>query len=49
MRRRRFLEGTLALGLGGAPACSTGGVPLWFSYGGKNREALLALVERFNR
>lgn len=49
--RRRVLEwgaGVLAASSG----CSLSPddrVPLWFSYGGKNREALLALVDRFNR
>ncbi|HTJ81172.1 MAG TPA: ABC transporter substrate-binding protein [Polyangiaceae bacterium] len=48
MRRRSVLAG--ALGAVGWAACgSSGGPALWFSYGGKNREALLALVERHNR
>ena len=53
--RRRAL-GTLAASfaaLGGAGACGARGdgrptASLWFSYGGKNRETLLALVERFH-
>lgn len=46
MRRRSLLTAAAAsaLACGGEP----GGVPLWFSYGGKNREALLALVAAFN-
>ncbi len=49
--RRRALLGAAA----GATAGLLGGcgerankVPFWFAYGGKNREALLALVSRFN-
>jgi len=47
MRRRAFLA---AAGAGATAACSgdEGGAPLWFAYGGKNREALLALVAAFN-
>jgi sn-glycerol 3-phosphate transport system substrate-binding protein len=53
---RRELGRALVASLGAATLGWTGagcapaddGVPLWFSYGGKNREALLALVERFN-
>ncbi len=39
-----------AAGAGMAAACSgdDGGAPLWFAYGGKNREALLSLVAAFN-
>lgn len=46
--RRRALLGAGAGALLGACAPDAGGVPLWFSYGGKNREALLALVAAFN-
>jgi sn-glycerol 3-phosphate transport system substrate-binding protein len=42
------MQGAALLGASAA-GCGAKGVPLWFSYGGKNREALLALVERFNR
>jgi sn-glycerol 3-phosphate transport system substrate-binding protein len=47
MKRRALLA---AAGSVAATACAGGeeGVPLWFSYGGKNREALLALVAAFN-
>jgi sn-glycerol 3-phosphate transport system substrate-binding protein len=52
MIRRRSLLAAFA-SLGGAAACSSrrlapGEVALWFSYGGKNREVLLDLVQRFN-
>lgn len=49
LHRRHLLHSgaAAALALGGCGR--TRGVPLWFSYGGKNREALLALVARFNR
>ncbi len=48
MRRRAFLAAGASTCV--ASACSSErGVPLWFSYGGKNREVLLALVERWNR
>lgn len=58
-RRRDFLAGlgasfaSIASGLG-APACTTTDqdgrtvVTLWFAYGGKNREELLALVDQFH-
>ena len=59
MKRRALLGGSLgavgalgagALGAVGLAGCgSDRGPALWFSYGGKNREALLALVERHNR
>lgn len=51
LRRRSLLAAFGALG-GGLSACTrrevSGEVALWFSYGGKNREVLLDLVERFN-
>ncbi len=43
-RRDLVAGGAALLGACGAEE----GVPLWFSYGGKNREALLALVAAFN-
>ncbi|MFO0549197.1 MAG: ABC transporter substrate-binding protein [Polyangiaceae bacterium] len=51
LTRRAWLRGSAAITAGAAlPSCnpSSRGVPLWFSYGGKNREALLALVKAFN-
>lgn len=53
--RRSFLSGAASLALGGAVVSEVGcgrgarGVPLWFSYGGKNREVLLKLVADWNR
>src|SRR5687768_13274843 len=49
--RRAFLSGTAAaLGAACEPSHPEGReiVPLWFTYGGKNREVLEALVRRFN-
>jgi sn-glycerol 3-phosphate transport system substrate-binding protein len=56
--RRAFLSSAAALAAAAlaAPACRRDAerdgnrlvVPLWFSYGGKNREVLLDLVGRFN-
>ncbi len=47
MKRRTLLAAGASAALG-ACAGAERGVPLWFSYGGKNREALLALVAAFN-
>jgi sn-glycerol 3-phosphate transport system substrate-binding protein len=51
MRRRGFLEGSLALGAAGLVGACRGSdehaADLWFSYGGKNREVLLSLVAAF--
>jgi sn-glycerol 3-phosphate transport system substrate-binding protein len=59
MRRRRALQGIAgalsALPLAGSTACgraaSDGRVQasLWYAYGGKNREVLLALLDEFHR
>lgn len=49
MRRRDLLAGGAAAAIGGCARGDERGVPLWFAYGGKNREALLALVDQFNR
>ncbi|NUP07259.1 MAG: ABC transporter substrate-binding protein [Polyangiaceae bacterium] len=49
VRRRDVLAAGAGAVLAGCGRDDAGGVPLWFSYGGKNREALLALVDRFNR
>lgn len=46
-RHLLYAAGGAALASGGCGRSR--GVPLWFSYGGKNREALLALVARFNQ
>jgi sn-glycerol 3-phosphate transport system substrate-binding protein len=49
--RRAFLSGTaVALGTACEPSYPEGReiIPLWFTYGGKNREVLEALVRRFN-
>lgn len=46
MRRRSLLAAAAASAL--SCGAESDGVPLWFSYGGKNREALLALVAAFN-
>lgn len=48
--RRALLAGAGGLSLGAASGCGPRGrgVPLWFSYGGKNREALLKLVAAYN-
>jgi sn-glycerol 3-phosphate transport system substrate-binding protein len=49
--RRAFLSGSAALlGIGCQEPYPRGReiVPLWFTYGGKNREVLEALVRRFN-
>jgi sn-glycerol 3-phosphate transport system substrate-binding protein len=47
--RRVFLAGSAALLAGCARrATDRTEATLWFSYGGKNREVLLSLVERFN-
>lgn len=60
LSRRGLLRGVAATGAGGLlaslPACDTRPIPkdrqlseLWFSYGGKNRKVLEALVDRFNQ
>ncbi len=61
MSQRRFTRRDALLALGGAAAtlglgCEPSQAPpgrnvgrLWFAYGGKNREVLLSLVERFNQ
>lgn len=54
MRRRALLAGLGALAFGGCrdPGAAPPGrvaTALWFSYGGRNREVLEALVARFNR
>jgi sn-glycerol 3-phosphate transport system substrate-binding protein len=53
--RRRWIHGALAAGATLGVACERHDVPpgrlsasLWFSYGGRNREVLEALVRRFN-
>lgn len=46
--KRRDLLALAASATAGVACGATRGVPLWFSYGGKNREALLALVAKFN-
>lgn len=52
MKRRDLLKCSLALGATSVlPACRGGDertADLWFSYGGKNREVLLSLVEAFH-
>lgn len=56
MRRRDFLAGATLLGASGLPACTRKTrdargrvrVRLWYSLGGRNREVLLAIVQRFH-
>nr|MDQ2647045.1 extracellular solute-binding protein [Myxococcota bacterium] len=45
------LAGLTGLGLAGCGSSARSGreVPLWFTYGGRNREVLEALVSRFNQ
>lgn len=51
MRRRQVIGAALgcALGASGCEKNDPRRIDLWFSYGGKNRETLLALVDQFNR
>jgi sn-glycerol 3-phosphate transport system substrate-binding protein len=56
VRRRDFLAGSTLLGAGGLPACTRKirdargrvRVRFWYSLGGRNREVLLEIVQRFH-
>ena len=49
MKRRRLLGAALALTAGSCAGRDEREAELWFSYGGKNREVLLSLVNAFNQ